>query len=308
MRMMALCLVLLAAWAAPIRAADEFRDCDECPLMVTLPAGAYDMGSSEMDIAWALGLSASHRDVTKEAPQHNVKVGAFALSKTEVTRDQFEAFVEATGHKTETPCRLYGETERVVIASDAGDWRNPGFPQTGNHPVVCVSWNDAKAFVRWLSGLTGKAYRLPTEAEWEYAARAGEISQSPWGKAVDRACRDSNVADTAGVDPALWESAERFSCFDRYVHTAHVGQYRSNAFGLKDMIGNVWEWTQDCYNASYAGAPANGDAWLQGDCSMRVVRGGSWLSAPGKLRSTARHAHELPLRSNLVGFRIARAP
>jgi len=307
MRLTALCLVLLAAWAGPIQADDEFRDCDECPLMVPLPAGTYDMGSSEKDIAWALGLSARHRDVTHEAPQHKVGVGAFALSKTEVTRDQFEAFVEATGHKTDTSCRVYGKTERMVVASEGGNWRNPGFPQTGNHPVVCVSWNDAKAFVHWLSGLTGKAYRLPTEAEWEYAARAGEISPSTWGNSVERACRSSNVADTTDVNPALWEPSERFPCVDRYAHTAHVGQFRSNAFGLKDMIGNVWEWTQDCFNASYAGAPANGDAWLQGDCSMRVVRGGSWLSAQWKLRSTTRDAHELPLRSNLVGFRIARA-
>jgi sulfatase modifying factor 1 len=140
--------------------------------------------------------------------------------------------------------------------------------------VVCVSWEDASAYVRWLSQKTGKRYRLLTEAEWEYAARADTTTTRFWGDDAHRSCDYANGADVAAAarlsDVSIGAHA---LCDDRYAYTAPVGSYRANAFGLHDMLGNVWEWTQDCWNTTYSGAPTDGTAWDAGDCSMRAVRG-----------------------------------
>jgi formylglycine-generating enzyme required for sulfatase activity len=264
------------------------------------------MGSSEADIDWAVGLYAKREEIQNEMPQHHVNIASFAMSATEVTRDQFDAFVRATGHQAGGPCLVYSKTERTVVESAANDWRNPGFVQLGSHPVVCVNWNDAKAYASWLSQKTGKTYRLPTEAEWEYAARAGPAGERPWGRGSSEACQNANVADTTAVRALDWVPATRFSCTDGHVFTAPVGQFRANRFGLSDMIGNVWEWVDDCYNTSYVNAPTNGLAWLSGDCSQRILRGGSWLNVPWKLRAATRHRSKPDIRSDIVGFRVAR--
>ena len=189
----------------------------------------------------------------------------------------------------------------------AKDWRNPGYAQEDPHPVACVSWEDAKAYVVWLSGRTGKAYRLLTEAEWEYAARAGTTTRRFWGDYGDESCAYANGADqtTKAQVPgaANWLVA---NCNDRYAHTAPVGSYRANAFGLFDMLGNVWEWTEDCWNGNYGDAPSDGRAWATGDCSQRVVRGGSWSDIPMFLRSALRFRGSTAIRDSYVGFRVAR--
>jgi formylglycine-generating enzyme required for sulfatase activity len=243
------------------------RDCAQCPEMVRLRPGAFQMGSTPAD--------PEHEP--DEAPQHRVTIGyAVALGKYEVTRAEFAAFVEASGHRT------------------AGDWRNPGFNQTDRDPVVNVTWDDAQAYVAWLSRTTGKTYRLPTEAEWEYAARAGTATARYWGDSRADACRHANADDAA------------FGCSDGFKHTAPVGQFRSNGFGLHDMLGNVWEWTADCWNADHSGAPANGQARLSGDCARHTVRGGSWGSSSGDVRSAGR-TRGPPSPRNFVGFRVARS-
>ena len=153
-------------------------------------------------------------------------------------------------------------------------WRNPGFIQTDQHPVVCVSWRNAQAYVKWLSRETGKTYRLLSEAEWEYVARGGTKTSRYWGEDVVGQCRHANGLDRSAKNRyPKWKAVE---CDDGAVHTSAVGQYKANGFGLHDVSGNVWEWVADCWNGHYNGAPADGSAWTSGHCDRRVVRGGSW--------------------------------
>ena len=188
--------------------------------------------------------------------------------------------MEATGYRTDAERNADGNAG--CFSNKSGDewdwvsgrsWRNPGFSVGDDHPAVCVSWNDAEAFIQWLGAQTGKAFRLPTEAEWEYAARAGSTTKYHFGNSESQLCRYANHADTStDLD---WRNK---SCSDGVgKRTATVGRYQPNAFGLYDMHGNVYEWVQDCWNDSYVGAPTDGRAWTSGDCSQRVIRGGSWL-------------------------------
>jgi formylglycine-generating enzyme required for sulfatase activity len=184
-------------------------------------------------------------------------------------------------------------------------WRSPGLVQTDSHPVLCVSWNDARAYAQWLSKKTGKRYRLPTEAEWEFAARAGSPAARYWGDDPVQACRFANVADQSRQQ--TWGFGQKHECTDGHYFTAPAGGYVPNRFGLYDMLGNVWEWTEDCANASYAGAPSDGSAWLAGDCAQRMLRGGSWSTVPRFARSATRHKNTADHRDNLTGFRLARS-
>ena len=175
-----------------------------------------------------------------------------------------------------------------------------------SHPVVCVSWNDAKAYVRWLSGETGEAYRLLSEAEWEYVARAETRTARYWGESESGQCRYANGLDEAwerGHADRPWAIA---SCDDGHTKTAPVGRYEANGFGLRDVLGNVWEWVEDCWNDSYAGAPRDGSAWTSGECGRRVLRGGSWFDSPGALRSANRFRNPAGGRFGSGGFRVAR--
>ena len=173
--------------------------------------------------------------------------------------------------------------------------------------MVSVSWDDAQVYVRWLSAKTGKRYRLPSESEWEYAARAGTRTSRPWGDSESGQCRYANGLDAAAKRGfRTWEAATVASCDDGRALTAPVGRYEANAWGLHDVLGNVWEWTRDCWNGSYAGAPRDGSAWNSGDCSRHVLRGGSWGSVPRLLRSANRHGSISGDRSHDTGFRVAR--
>ncbi len=224
---------------------DTFRDCNECPEMVVVPSGSFLMGSPEDE----------EGRYDNEGPQHRVTIAEpFAIGVYEVTFDEWDACVAAGG------CNGY--------RPDDDGWGR------GRRPVINVSWDDAQAYVDWLSDRTGEEYRLPSEAEWEYAARAGTTTRYWPGD----------------------EITAEYANFGRNVgRTIEVGSLgRPNAFGLHDVHGNVWEWVEDCWNDSYAGAPANGTAWTSGDCGRRVLRGGSWDDYPRSLRSAYRGRNATP--------------
>ena len=269
-----------------------FKDCADCPAMVVVPAGRFRMGSP----------SGESRRGDDEGPVHQVRIGRFALGKYEVTKGEFAAFVRDSGYHAGGGCRVHTGSKWETQASNS--WRDPGFAQTERDPVACVSWDDAKAYVGWLSRKTGKAYRLASESEWEYAARAGTRTVRYWGDDADKACSFANVADrTAKERYGKWNT---HNCRDGHVHTAPVGTYRANGFGVHDMHGNVWEWVEDCWNKSYAGAPGDGAAWTSGDCRRRVRRGGSWVSEPWLVRAADRYVLDTGKRFNYNGFRVAR--
>jgi formylglycine-generating enzyme required for sulfatase activity len=265
--------------------ATVLRDAPWCPELVVVPAGAFMMGSTEPERRWAIAQGAMREFVDQEKPQHRVAIPEpFAVGRHPVTRSQFATFVEATGHDMSGGCWIW--TGEKVEQSATADWCAPGFEQTDEHPVVGVSWEDATAYVEWLSRETGQPYRLLSEAEWEYACRAGTTTRYSWGD-----------------DPPTPERANFGGNMDG---TTAVGAHPPNSFGLCDMHGNVLEWVEDCWNESYAGAPNDGSAWTSGDCGRRVLRGGSWLDNPGTLRSVDRGWGEPGNRKSGVGFRVAR--
>ena len=241
-----------------------------------IPAGTFRMGC----------VSGRDPCYSYERPVHEVEVSSFALSKHEVTRGQFAAFVAATGHNTRGGC----------VGIGTGSWRDKGWQNDG-HPVVCVSWEDAQAYVRWLRRETGGRYRLPSESEWEYAGRGGTTTAWFWDDRGEDWCEYANAGD----------SDDR--CDDGWERTAPVGSFPANGSGLHDMAGNVWEWVEDCWHDDYDGAPRDGSAWTRdGDCSRRVLRGGSWSNDPWFLRSAYRGRHVAESRHTDNGFRVARTP
>jgi formylglycine-generating enzyme required for sulfatase activity len=273
------------------------RDCAECPELVVIPPGNFNMGSPD---------SERGRDKDREGPVHSVTLSqAFGVGKYEITKAQFARFVQETGFSSSGGCYVWNG-EKVEHDSAKG-WRNPGFAQTDNEPAVCISWDDANAYTQWLSRKTGKAYRLLSEAEWEYAARGGSHSSRPWGDDPGQACRNANVGDaTAKAGVPGFSNIAMHACDDGHAYTAPVGSYQPNGFGLYDMIGNAWEWTEDCWNEDYAGAPGDGSARTAGDCERRVLRGGSWDVNPDVARSAYRGADAAGFRDVDFGFRVAR--
>jgi formylglycine-generating enzyme required for sulfatase activity len=247
----------------------SFRECaKDCPEMIVVPAGSFRMGSPETE----------KEHIDDEGPQHEVALGRpFAVSKFDVTFADWDACVSVGG--CPQPSRR-GKGE--------GRARDEGYGR-GTRPVINMSWYDAQVYVSWLSRMTGKEYRLLTEAEWEYAARAGNTAAYFWGEEIGK--NNANCLDCGGR---------------RWGQTSPVGSFKSNAFGLHDMAGNVLQWVQDCFHPNYSGAPADGSAWTSGDCSHRLVRGGSWLSDPEDLRSAARSRNSTVVRSNDLGFRVGR--
>ena len=250
------------------RAGEAFRDCDGCPEMVVIPAGDFTMGS----------LASEEGRQDREGPQHPVTVRSFALGATEVTFDEWAACVRGGG------CGEYRPDDK--------GWGR------GARPVIFVSWEDARAYVRWLSRETDESYRLPSEAEWEYAARARADPRTPFHTGATISIDQANYAGNY-----VYGSGRRGTYRQR---TTPVRTFAPNAFGLHDVHGNVWEWTEDCWHENYRGAPADGSPWLGGDCGRRVLRGGSWTYNPRYLRSAARSRDTPVHRHRNAGFRVAR--
>ena len=254
------------------------------PEMLSIPAGIFTMGSPSNE--------SGHKD--NEGPVHEVNVPAFELGKFEVSVEQFQAYVDDSPdtQSDTTPCSVWKGRWQ---ADKTLNWKSPGFPQSPKNPVVCVSWVDAKHYVDWLNTKNSrKGFRLPSESEWEYAARAGTAGPRYWPP-EEEAC---HYAVTAIV------SAE---C-QPFGHTMPVGGRTDNNFHLFDVLGNASEWTEDCWNNSYTGAPANGDVWKDGNCNLRAVRGGSWMHGLAEVRSAFRTGFAPSFRSDQIGFRIARTP
>ena len=277
--------------AAAIPAGTVIRDCPTCPAMTVLPAGRFKQGSDTV----ASGAAAF------EKPVHWVRIGhPFAMSTNLVTVGEFQQFIAATGADMQG-CDIYdGEWKHSATSS----WANPGFPQTAKHPVTCASWNDAELYARWLSTTTGHRYRLPSASEWEFAARAGGGAVVPWGADAAGACADANVADKSAAH--RYPGWAAFACDDGYVYTAPVGSFKVNSFGLSDMLGNVLQWTEDCWHADYTGAPIDGSPRRDGDCTQRELRGGSWFSTPAYVRADYRNRFAADYRTSSVGIRLIR--
>ncbi|MBV9563938.1 MAG: SUMF1/EgtB/PvdO family nonheme iron enzyme [Bradyrhizobium sp.] len=277
---------------------DVFRDCENCPEMVVVPAGQVLMGSSTGDIN--NGLAAAN-----EWPQHQAAVKQpIAVGRFEITRDQFEAFVSASGYRPGERCYTFEQGQPQE--RNERSFRNPGFAQAGNHPAVCINWTDAKAYVQWLSRTTGKTYRLLTETEFEYVARAGSRSRFGFGDDVTALCKFANGADRAAKGAGLPADTAYLDCSDGFAFTAPVGSFAANAFGLDDVIGNVWEWTEDCFYGDYATASADRTARADSGCTSRTVRGGDWFSTEASLRPAARAKANIEARHDDIGFRVAR--
>ena len=247
----------------------------ECPEMVVIPAGHFEMGSHDGD--------------DEEKPVHRVTIPQpFAARKYAVTRGEFAAFLEATGYEVGPGCQVWAGSVWEWDLSKG--WADPGFRQTDDDPVVCVSWKDASAYTTWLSDRTGQQYRLLSEAEWEYAARAGTITRYWWGNEIG--CDNANCEGCG----SRWDRKQ----------TAPAGSFRANPFGLHDVHGNVWEWVYDCWSDDYRDAPVDGNAWTGGDRSRRVLRGGSWFSVARYLTSSFRVGYDIDSHEFNFGFRVAR--
>jgi formylglycine-generating enzyme required for sulfatase activity len=270
-----------------------FRECDVCPEMVVVPAGRFVMGSPESEP----GRSPN------EGPQHEVMIAySFAIGKNKVTVDQFAAFVAESGYVQGSCLKGNGPEQLPGVA-----FRNPNYPQTGSHPAACLNFADSRAYADWLARKTGKPYRLLSDAEWEYAARAGTTTRYYFGADERELCRYGNVGDQSTIGRlGLSSGTTPAPCNDGYVFTAPVGSFLPNAFGLYDMIGNIWEWVEDCNNPNYVGAPTDGSAWLTGDCIRRQGRGGSFIDGVQNLGS-ARHIEHDERRTGDNGMRVARS-
>jgi formylglycine-generating enzyme required for sulfatase activity len=240
----------------------SFRECDCCPEMLMIPAGSFVMGSPDDE----------KNRASNEGPQHRVTFARpFAVGRFAVTFDEWDACV------TDGGCNGYSPND--------GGWGR------GRRPVIYVSWNDAKTYVRWLSNKTGQPYRLLSEAEREYVARAGTATPYWWGASISP--RLANYDDGAGSGRE-----------DQ--GTLRVDSFQPNPWGLYQVHGNIWEWTEDCYHDDYRGAPSDGSAWTSGNCGSRVIRGGSWTHLPGYLRAASRTSASAGDWDGLEGFRVAR--
>jgi len=284
-------LLLGSPGGAQDQAGREFKECPDCPEMVGIPAGKFVMGSPAQE--------AGRFD--SEGPQHVVAVKAFALAKYDVTSEEFLVFLRATGYQP-APCNVLLDMRWKVPA--VGLAYAPYDEEPRRWPATCLDWKDAQAYIDWINkqariarpdlGKRPGPYRLPSEAEWEYAARAGTSTARWWGEAIGNANANCNGCGSAYDFHAL----------------SDVESFRPNPFGLYGMLGNVWQWTADCWHKSYIGAPADGRPWLEKSCARHVLRGGSWDNVPVFVRSAARTGGEANGGefdySSLAGFRLAR--
>jgi formylglycine-generating enzyme required for sulfatase activity len=286
-----LALTSSGACVAQVQKDREFQECPECPVMVGIPAGTFIMGSPRSE----------NGRFDSEGPQHEVTVKAFALGKYDVSSEQFLTFLRETGYQPQS-CSSILDMK----------WNVPGHgrayaPYEGEPPrwpAVCLDWRDAEKYIAWLNdkvraahptlNYTNGAYRLPSEAEWEYAARAGTATARWWGNDIGVGKANCNGCGSKWDNRLL----------------ADVDSFRPNPFGLYGMLGNAWQWTADCWHRNFVGAPQDGSAWTEGACDKHVIRGGSWSNLPVFVRSAARSGSGLNGGdydySSLTGFRVAR--
>lgn len=293
--------------AAPARF--DIQDCPSCPTMVVLEGGKATIGSPPGETG----------RYANEVPQQQVEVAPFAIGTIEVTRRQYAEFVASTSYASQGGCYTPGDLNDWASDLDPkASWRDPGFQQTEDHPVVCVSWFDAQAYAEWLSKKTGHHYRLPTEIEWEYAARGGTASAYFWGEDIKHGCSYMNGGDTSlakGLPKFAEKTHEYFRtgvqksvlvpCEDGHIFTSAAGSFPPNAFGLFDVTGNAWEWAQDCGDGTPPAADG-GPSGSAGECKRRRTRGGSWNDWPVDLRSAVKKRLEPSFRRNDTGFRVVR--
>ncbi len=288
---------LLNATKAPA-AGSRFHDCRGCPEMIVVPPGEFEMGRD------------GGEPERYEGPVRRVRIGyAFAVGRFEVTNAQYRRFVEASGHAPSGEgCQVPAPGGRSLVSLPGTSWADPGYgrPIRDDEPATCLRWSDAKSYVSWLSGVTGKRYRLLTEAEWEYAARAGTTGVHTWGDEVAQACRQANIYDLSAARVGAPVAHGPAACDDGFPGVAPVGSLAPNAFGLHDMIGNIWEWVEDCYEMPYGAGPVDGSAQLTRGCDRRGSRGGGWRSNYPRQIPSFRGRDPESLTSQIFGIRVAR--
>lgn len=299
-----------------LKPGQSFQDCADCPEMVVIPGGSFTIGSPETEPG----------RTSTEGPQKKISIKQFAAGKFDITRGQWAAFVKVTNRPDIGGCawsflKVKDTTIKPWSNNPEASWKNLGFQQEDDHPVVCISWTDAQDYVQWLSQKTGKKYRLLTEAEWEYAARAGTTTAYYWGNEISHEYANYGTDSTWGKGVAQGR--------DQWEYTSPVGAFPPNTFGLYDMSGNVLQYVEDCFSPSYAQVPGNGTAYKedvelkgltgrlsrmngQRSCSSRIVRGSAFADPPFMLRPAFRNRAPGPgftletYRSGGVGFRVAR--
>jgi formylglycine-generating enzyme required for sulfatase activity len=284
---LAVAAVLVQAAAQELRPGAVFRDCDDCPDMVVIPPGKVLMGST---VAETQREQVPADYAARERPQVKVTLARpFALAKFEVTRGDYARFVAASPYVPPPGCATWD------------------FPADKFAETPSASW-EAPQYVAWLLRLSGRAYRLPSEAEWEYAARGGTTTARHWGDARAAACLHASVFDIASARTLKVEKGanDHFDCTDGFPYTAPVGSFPANPFGLHDMLGNASEWVMDCYNPTLDGQPTDGAARLSGNRDQRLTRGGAWSGKPWIVRAAERGRANATGRNSPLGFRVAR--
>ncbi|MDX2142319.1 MAG: SUMF1/EgtB/PvdO family nonheme iron enzyme [Rhodospirillaceae bacterium] len=270
-----------------------FKDCADCPEMVVLPTGTFTMGAPDDE---------PDRQRWDGPPTKVTVATPFALARTEITRGQFAKFAAATQRPIGGHCRTFNGNWGADAASD---WRKVNFPQTDDHPVVCVEWYDALAYVEWLNTKGGHSYYLPSEAEFEYANRAGSSTIFPWGTDRGEICKHANVADQSVK--RRFPHVDGHNCDDGFEFTAPVASFPANAFGLHDTFGNVWEWVFDCWSFDHAASDGTARPVTTGEyCYKRMIKGTGYESVARYARSAARGRDDIPeFRNAVIGFRVA---
>lgn len=277
-------------------AAPFFKDCDQCPEMAVIPPGSFVMGFD------------GGEEGRYEGPVRTINIAKpFALGRFEITVSQYSEFVEDAGYEPAEACAVW-DGVRGYLSPEA-NWQDPNIGKSPDpsDPVVCVNWHDTKAFVEWLAQRTSQPYRLPTEAEWEYVASEGTRTKFPWGNNPKDGCSVANMYDLSAVEMGVGRPVDPAACRDGYAYTASPGSLNKNKYGVFDILGNVWEWLEDCYAMPYPDKPTDGTAHqTNGDCERRAVRGGSWTSDSERHRVTFRGRDPEHVASQVFGFRVAR--
>ncbi len=290
-------IFVLAAAAIASAHNASFRDRRESPVMVAVSAGKFLMGSDEAETRREGRPEAS---AATERPRREIGFDKpFAIGKYHVTRRQFGAFAKATKRPMDG-CVVVVSGKWSDGRQDGFSYRRVGFAQRADEPALCVDWADAVAYANWLSVRTGHKYRLPTEAEWEYASRAGTTTARWWGDGREALCSHANGGDRdyAAVMPD--DKTANLACSDGFVQTSPAARFPANAFGLHDVLGNAWQWVADCFTAVPGMPPP------EGECKARSIRGGSWHNGPAVLRSATRFGLPPTMRSASLGFRVLR--